>query len=165
MRHAVVLIVALALALAACRSGEAVVDADAVFGHRFEHHDPDERSVLVPVEPPPGEEYFIYPAELSDIRIRQGSFEPDGRPVELVLLGAFPDACTELYEVEEEAIGRMIEVTLTMWRPKGALCARVVRPYRFYYQIGDRLEPGAYTLRVNEAVKPFVVLPAEADRR
>lgn len=135
-------------------------DPDEVFGHRFETADPAGRAVATLQAPPPGEEHFVFAAVLSDVRIRQGDPDEAGRrPVELILFGALPDACTELLRVDEVHMGRMLHVRLEIWRPQGAICAQVVRRYRFYHELRAPLEPGAYVLHLNHKVVPFQVWP------
>lgn len=154
----------LVLALASCRStAETAADAEptpADFGHRFDDADPDGRQTMLLAPPDPSGDYFTYPAVVTDVTIRTGPTEPDGRrPVEVLLAGALPDACTFLHEIEEERMGNIIDVTFEIRRPKGVMCAQVVRPFRFYYTLDGPLPRGPYTLRVNGSVHPFEVLP------
>jgi hypothetical protein len=141
-------------------------DPDTIFGHRFDHRDADDRYVVDLVPPLPTEEYFTYDPVLTGLSIRVGPPLADGRrAVDLVVLGAFPDACTHLHTVEESRLVRQIHVTLDMWRPKGGVCMQVVRPYRFYYELREPLEPGSYTLHFNGSANPFQVFPPEEGER
>ena len=79
-------------------------------------------------------------------------------PVEVLIKGALPDACAELHRVTQQRTARLIDIQLTMRRPQGAVCATVVRPYRFYVLLDGLYEPGPYTLSVNGVVKPFEIL-------
>lgn len=128
-------------------------------GTQFGQREAGEGETLL-IEEPGTEEFFAYPAPFSEVTFRAGPAEPDGRrPVELLIKGALPDACSALHDVRQVQAVRLIEVTLEMRRPKGAVCAQVVRPYRFYYVLAEPLAPGDYTLRLNGAVHPFTVRP------
>lgn len=151
--------------LAACRSSEAVTDPDAAFGHRFASG-ADDRETLEVVPPPAGEEYFVYPAIISDVRLRPDEPGPDGTlALDVRIHGSLPDACIQLHAVSEERRGQLIDVSLDMRRPKGALCAQVVRPYRFYYTLATPLAPGSYVLSINGDQHPFQIVPPEPDER
>jgi hypothetical protein len=164
MRFVLPLLLVLAL-LAGCRTTERAVDPDTEFGHRFEAHDPEGRRVLSLVPPAPGEEFFTYPTPVTGLRVRTGPMLDDGRRgVELIVEGALPDACTELHHVSEARTGQFLNVTFQIRRPKGALCAQVIRPFRFYYELSTPLAPGPYTLRLNDRVHPFEVFPEPITR-
>lgn len=154
----------LATLLAGCRTTERAVDPDTVYGHRFESVDPDGRRVLTLVPVPPEEEYFTYPAPITDVRVRTGPIDVAGRrPIELILEGALPDACTHLHAVTEQREAHFLAVNVQIRRPKGAICAQVVRPFRFYYELAAPLAPGPYTLRLNGSIHPFQVFPEPAE--
>lgn len=116
------------------------------------------------IEEPEQEAFFTYPAPVTGVTFRAGPAEADGRrPVELLIKGALPDACSALHDIRQRQAERLLDVTLEMRRPKGAVCAQVVRPYRFYYILEEPLEPGNYTLGLNGGVWPFTVRPAAAN--
>ena len=148
------------LGVAAC-SGSREPDPDEQFGVRVEEEGPEERETMLITPPDSTEEFFYYPAYVAEVTVRPGPAGPQGRrPVELLLKGALPDACTALHRIERTGrVGNIIDVAFEMRRPKGAVCAQVVRPYRFYYELDEPLEPGDYTLRINDAVHPFSVRP------
>ena len=81
-------------------------------------------------------------------------------PVEVLVKGALPDACSALNAVTQEQTGHFVTMTLTMRQPRGAVCAQVVRPFRFYVRLDGLFAPGSYTLRLNGRVTPFQVLDA-----
>ena len=84
-------------------------------------------------------------------------------PVEVLIKGALPDACAALDEAEQARVVNLIDVTLTMRRPRGALCAQVVRPFRFYLPLDGTFPPGSYTLKVNGAAYPFRIREGEVE--
>jgi len=149
--------------LAACGGAGGAVDAEDP-ADRLDESTDGRRTLLI--TPPEIEgEHFTYPAVVTEVEVRYGPTEADGRrPVELLLRGALPDACTELHDVRQRRMERFITVEFEMRRPKGGICAQVVRPYRFYYALEEPLAPGPYTLRLNGSVHPFEVLPERPGR-
>lgn len=139
------------------------VPPDEQFGHRPE----DSRTVAVLAPPDSTQQYFYYPAPVDTVHTRPQAFETS-RPgdmqevaVEVLIKGALPDACTELHAVSQQRAAHLIDVVLEMRRPQGAVCATVVRPYRFYVMLEGRYGPGHYTLKVNGGVTPFVIRAPE----
>lgn len=145
------------LALAACAGSNGASEPDADFGDRG-GEDPSRETLLI-TPPSDDDEFFYYPAPTSEVVVRPGPIEGGRRPVEFLIKGALPDACTELHDIRQEVRGHLIEVSFEIRRPKGAVCAQVVRPYRFYYTLEEPLAPGDYTLELNESVHPFTVQP------
>lgn len=164
--------VALALLLAAVAGCAATRPSEPApddrFGHRPEAPT-DERQTVVIVPPDTAETYFYYPAVFDSVHIRPAAFEADRPvsaqqvPVEVLIKGALPDACTALHDVEQERMGHIVEVNLEMRRPRGAVCARVLRPFRFYLLLEGRYGIGAYTLKINGEVYAFEVQPPRSD--
>ncbi len=147
----------LMLGLAGCAGSGGADVPDRQFGQR---PDADEgRETLLIIPPDSTAEFFYYPAYASEVVIRSGPEQSGRRPVELLIKGALPDACTELHDVRQEQKAHIIEMTFETRRPKGAVCAQVVRPFRFYYVLTDPLAPGDYTLKLNDSVRPFTVQP------
>lgn len=137
---------------------------DEQFGHRYEGKAADGRETTI-ITPEEDEKSYIYvPAVYDTVHIRAASPETAnaiGVPVEILIKGGFPDACTELSSVSQERAGNLIRVELDMRRPQGVLCASVVRPYRFYLILDGQYEPGHYSLRINEKTHPMVIRPFE----
>lgn len=145
------------LVLGACAGSNRPAEPGADFGSR---DDADEaRETLLITPPDAAQEFFYYPAYASEVIVRPGPMEADRRPVELLIKGALPDACTELHAISQQTRGHLIEVVFETRRPKGGVCAQVVRPYRFYYTLDGPLAPGDYTLKLNDRVHPFTVPP------
>ena len=148
----------LALRLAGCAGSGGADVPDRQFGQRPDGDEARETLLITP--PDSTAEFFYYPAYASEVVVRSGPEAVGQRPVELLIKGALPDACTELHGIRQEQKGHIIEVTFETRRPKGAVCAQVVRPFRFYYVLADPLAPGDYTLKLNGSVQPFTVQPA-----
>ncbi len=150
----------LVLVISGCRSTEQAVDPDSLYGHRFEGEAPDGREVIVPRPPRHDEEFFLMPAFVTDVDLRHGDLGADGRrPIDMRIEGSVPDACTHPNSITEHRLGHIITLEFQLRRDKGAVCAQVVRRFVVYHELADRLAPGSYTLRLNEAVHPFQVFP------
>ena len=150
-------VAALAAALAAC-GGARPRPPDGEYGHRYDGVAPDGREtvLLAPADTAAG--FITLPAILDSVAVRPAvAAAPPGTavPVEVLVKGTLPDACTVLDAATQERAGHLISVTLTMQQPHGALCAQVVRPFRFYLPLEGTYAPGHYTLRVNGAAYPF----------
>jgi hypothetical protein len=156
----------LLVATTGCRGPAEVIDPDTLYAHRYEPVDPEGREILEVAPPVPEGTYFLYPPVVHDVKIRRGPMDETGhRPVDIVLLGALHDACAALHHVRESRIGHIIDIAFEIMQPRRALCAQVVRPFRFYHELADPLPPGPYTLRINDDVHPFEVFPElPADR-
>ena len=139
------------------RQGE--TPPDQRFGHRVEGIDDEGRETVMVAPPDEATGYRTDLATVESVTVRPGGAEPDvaGVSVEVLVKGAFPDACTELHEVSQVRSGNLVEVTLQTRRPEGAICAMVIRPYRFYVVLEGRYDPGAYNLKLNGTSYPFEV--------
>lgn len=142
---------------------------DERFGHRYTDDGPEGRDTIVIAPPDSVQRYFVYPAVYDSVYVRPAPFgapalgEAPETQVEVLVKGAFPDACAVLHDVEQARFGNLIDVTLAMRKPEGAVCAAVRRPYRFYLLLDGVYEPGHYTLTLNGIVHPFEVrLPTDA---
>ncbi|GIV58402.1 MAG: hypothetical protein KatS3mg042_1315 [Rhodothermaceae bacterium] len=149
-----------------CLGGRPVeVPPDERFGHRFEERGPEGRRTLHITPPDSALTYDVFPIVYDTVHIRVG--RPEGNetavPVEVLVKGAFPDACMELHDVRQQRAAHLIEVEITMRKPRGAVCAAVLRPYRFYFMLEGRYEPGAYTLKINGRAHPFSVRPVATE--
>lgn len=137
------------------------VPPDARFGHRYEDEGPEGRETVVVTPPEEGQSYFYYPVYIDTVHVRPAPFETGQSvqeiPVEVLIKGAFPNSCNELSGVEQERAGSIINVQLTMRKPKGAVCAGVERPFRFYLRLEGGYGPGNYTLKINDTDYAFTI--------
>ncbi len=161
----VMLVIGSLVVLSACLGARSIEKPpDEQFGHRFEGKAADGRETIL-ITPEKDETSYIYvPAVYDTVHIRAADPETRnaiGVPVEVLIKGGFPDACTQLSSVSQERAGNLIRVNLEMRRPQGVLCASVVRPYRFYLMLDGLFGPGHYSLRVNEKTHPMVIRPFE----
>ena len=138
------------------------------YGHRAEEEGPGGRRTIEVTPPDSAERYFYYPAVIDSVHVRPALFDSeltadDQVPVEVLVKGSLPDACTELHEAAQERFGHIIQVRLQTRRPQGAVCATVIRPFRFYLKLEGMYGPGSYTLKLNGREYPFSVRRREAD--
>lgn len=151
--------------LAACAGSQPGASPDGLYGERPETvADGSVRLDLVP--PDSMRDYFFAPAILEEIVVRTAPMPPAdtarGTRVDLVIKGSLPDACAELHDVSQQRTARLIDIALRMRRPQGAVCATVVRPYRYYLELEGTYKPGPYTLNVNGVLRPFEIRPPDA---
>lgn len=167
-RGILVVLVTIATTVAACMgSREVEVVPDERFGHRFEESGPEGRRTIAILPPDSGASFFYYPVFFDTVHVRPASFSSplaeNGRvPVEVLVKGSLPDACTELHDVTQERFGHIIHLEIEMRRPQGSVCTSVTRPYRFYLRLDGMYEPGSYTLKLNNRIFPFPVKAPEA---
>jgi hypothetical protein len=131
---------------------------DDVYGHRYGGVAPDGRETVILAPADSGTSWLTLPAILDSVAVRPAvAAAPVGAlvPVEVLLKGTLPDGCTTLDEAVQERLGHLVNITLTMRQPHGALCAQVVRPFRFYLPLDGTFEPGHYSLTVNGRSYPF----------
>ena len=169
MRLAIPGLVVLAVALGACGGSRAATDdapGDDDYGHRYGPIAPDGRETATIAPPDTTGRVLIYPAVLDSVGVRPArprTLATDPTPVEVLLKGIMPDACSALDGVAQERTGHFIRLTLNMRQPRGRACTQVVRPFRFYVALDGLFAPGAYTLTVNGSPTPFRILAAEPD--
>lgn len=146
-------------------SSREVVDSDDQFGHRVEEESNDGRRTIAITPPDTTRSYRHFPATFDEVNVRPAPLDPNASrsavPVEVLIKGAFPDACSELHSVEQQRTGNLLDITLTMRRQRGAVCASVLRPYRFYLTLDGMYAPGSYRIRLNESVHTFQIYAPE----
>jgi hypothetical protein len=156
-----VLAVAAALTMASCGgSSNASMneEPESDVSDLFAEHVDDERETVMISRADESAAYQISPASFDTVIVRamagKGS-EP--RIVDALLKGAFPDGCTELHDIVQKPTQNGLSVNLTMRRPESAMCTQVVRPYRFFFRLERKFEPGQFVLSVNGRTFPFEV--------
>jgi hypothetical protein len=138
---------------------EVQVKPDEEFGHRYEGIAPDGRATHLISPPDSNISYLYYPAVYDTVHVRQLVGEPNDSQVEVLIKGSFPDSCTELDAVEQHRAEHIVTVNLQMRKPRGTVCASVMRPYRFYVILDGTFDDGNYTLKVNDRAHNFVLRP------
>ncbi|SHK19015.1 hypothetical protein [Rhodothermus profundi] len=150
-------VIGLAL-LSACVSPRLLAPDDQ-FGHRYAKRAPDGRVTLTLTLPDSAVAYWRYPVPIDTIHVRPAPFHGTRNtvPVELLIKGSLPDACSELDAVTQQRAGTLLRIQLWMRRPQRKRCRPVVRPFRFYLMLADRFAPGSYTLKLNDRVFTFEI--------
>ncbi len=158
MTRASILLAAAAVALAACSAGGRTT-GDQRFGHRTDGWGPDGRETLLLGPPADSSGFFVYTAIVDSVAVRAAPPSAAGEavPVEVLVKGALPDACSELNAVTQSRTGHFVTMGLSMRQPRGAVCAQVVRPFRFYVRLDSLFAPGSYTLTLNGSTTPFQI--------
>jgi hypothetical protein len=139
---------------------------DDQFGHRYGGVAPDGRETVLLEPGDSAISYVTLPAILDSVAVRpQVAAAPAGTavPVEVLVKGTLPDGCTTLDVATQSRVGHLITASLTMRQPHGALCAQVVRPFRFYLPLEGTFEPGHYTFTLNGVAHPFRIREEQAD--
>lgn len=114
--------------------------------------------VTTVIGPADGSQVYRYrDALVEEVFVRHAPPSDQPVAVEVLVKGAFPDSCTELHEATQERSANQISVTLRTRRPQGALCAAVIRPFRFYLELEGSYAPGNYTLSLNGGAHPFQI--------
>lgn len=149
--------------LPACAALKPEISEEDRFGHRVDGEDPDGRTTIAVSAPREDIDYRLFDATYETVTIRPATLTQEtlreGVPVEVLIKGAFPDACSELHDVTQQRAGNLILVTLTMRRPQGSVCASVLRPYRYYLDLEGMYTAGPYSLKLNDSTHPFEVHP------
>lgn len=162
----VVVLLAAGLLVGCSRSRETTRSGDDAYGHRYEGVAPDGRETVLLAPTDTTGAFIVTTAVLDSVAVRPARrAAPPGEavPVEVLVKGALPDACSELDEATQTRAAHLIDVTLTMRRPRGAVCAQVVRPFRFYLPLDGTFSSGSYTLKVNGAAYPFRIREGEVE--
>lgn len=135
----------------------APVKGGSEFGNRIDGTTQDGRKTIVITLADDATDYRFFDAVYESVTIRPAAPRRGGVPVEVLIKGSFPDSCSDLHSVDQQRAGNLLLVTLTMRRPQSAVCASVLRPYRFYLDLDGVFLPGSYSLKLNEESHPFVV--------
>lgn len=118
--------------------------------------DSDRETVLI--EPMEGTETFdVSPAVFDTAIVKVDAQSGIPAIVDVLVKGSFPEGCFELNALDQEPMRGGQRVSLTMRRPEEAICTQVVRPYRFFFTLDRRFNPGRYTLVINDRSFPFEV--------
>jgi hypothetical protein len=155
-----VLILMVVLAASGCMSSSNSQSdpgsSESGFGNR-ENDGDGGRATVVITSVPNADDYVVGPAPFESADVRVGKMSNGRAPVELLIKGAFPDACTELHGANQTRNQTEIIVEIQARRPGNAMCASVMRSYRFYLTIEGTFESGRYILDLNGVRQGFDV--------
>lgn len=118
----------------------------------------DKTRETILIEPTEGTQSFeISPALFDTAMVKVDAKGGSPAIVDVLIKGSFPEGCFELNALDQEPMRSGQRVTLTMRRPAEAICTQVVRPYRFFFTLDRRFDPGRYTLEINDRSFAFEV--------
>jgi len=72
--------------------------------------------------------------------------------------GGLADSCTAFHELKTERSGNTVTITVTVQRPREAICAEVYGFFERNENLGSDFTSGAtYTVKVNDATETFIM--------
>jgi hypothetical protein len=98
----------------------------------------------------------IKPAPIHEVRV---SFAKSLPPQVLVYIqGGLADSCTTFHELKTERSGNTVTITVTVQRPREAICAEVYGFFERNENLGTDFTSGKnYTVKVNDRTTSFVM--------
>lgn len=143
---------------AGCMHSSTTGEAGSENGSTFENLDDETReTVLISPAEAEAASFDVRPAVFDTALIRVVVPTGEAAIIEVALKGAFSDGCYELHELDQEPMRGGQRVSLRMRRPHDAICTQVMRPYRFFFTLDRRFDPGSYVLTMNDRTFPFHV--------
>ncbi|WP_110514580.1 hypothetical protein [Herpetosiphon llansteffanensis] len=67
--------------------------------------------------------------------------------------GMLNDGCTAFHEAKQVVEGNTIKIEVTTIRPKDAMCTQEISPFSTTIQVDAQLQPGEYTILVNDVAE------------
>ncbi len=106
--------------------------------------------------PSEGEDIEIKPAPIHEVNI---SFAKSLPPQVIVYIkGGLPDGCTTFRELKTERTDKTVKITVTVQRPKEAICTEIYGFFEKNENLGSDFTRGeTYTVIVNDISKTFVM--------
>jgi hypothetical protein len=106
--------------------------------------------------PEDGEDIEIKPAPIHEVNI---SFAKSLPPQVIVYIkGGLPDGCTTFRELKTGRTDKTVKITVTVQRPKEAICTEIYGFFERNENIGSDFIAGeTYTVIVNDISKTFVM--------
>jgi hypothetical protein len=93
-------------------------------------------------------------APIHDVKISIGKSNPEH--VLVYIKGGLSDGCTTLREVHAEIDGKTINITITVQRPKDAICAQIYGFFEENISLGTNfVRSGIYNVNVNGTTTSF----------
>lgn len=147
------------LGMVGCASSDSTTQSEGIETELFDDLELDEsETVLIATASDDLDSYLVSPAVFDTVVVRVAVANEAGRHVvEALVKGSFPDACTELHALNVTLNAGGGLANLSMRRPESAICAQVVRPYRFFFALDEAFGPGSYSLVVNGREFAFLV--------
>ena len=95
-------------------------------------------------------------APIEDITIMMLTSDPP--QVQVYIEGGLADSCTTFHDLKMERSVSTFKITVTVRRPRDAVCAQVYTTFEKYENLGSDFVPGeTYTVHVNDQTTSFVM--------
>jgi len=95
-------------------------------------------------------------APIEDVTIMMLTSNPP--QVQVYIKGGLADGCTTFNDLKVERSVNIFKITVTVQRPREAVCAQVYSTFEKYENLGSDLAPGeTYTVHVNDKTTNFVM--------
>ncbi len=107
-------------------------------------------------QPGGGKELEIRPAPIHEVRVAIAESYPP--QVMVYIQGGLSDGCTEFHDLKTERSGNVVNITVTVQRPRDAMCTQIYGYFEKNVNLGSDFVSGqTYTVRVNDRITTFVM--------
>jgi hypothetical protein len=105
----------------------------------------------------PADDNEIKPAPIHDVSVTVLMSNPP--QVEVYIKGGLADGCTVFHELNWERDGKTVKITVTVERPREAVCTEVYGFFEKTVNLGTDFVSGeTYTVNVNDKTTSFTML-------
>jgi hypothetical protein len=102
------------------------------------------------------DDILIKPAPIHELRVTFAKSLPP--QVIVYIQGGLADGCTTFHELKTERSGNTVNITVTVQRPKKAVCTEIYGFFERNENLGSDFVAGeTYTVNVNDKSTPFVM--------
>jgi len=102
------------------------------------------------------EDLEIKLAPIEDISVMMLTSDPP--QIQVYLKGGLADSCTTFHDLKTERSVSTFQITVTVQRPRDAVCAQVYSTFERFENLGSDFAPGeTYTVHVNDRTTSFVM--------
>jgi len=98
----------------------------------------------------------IRPAPIHEVRVAIAESYPP--QVMVYIQGGLSDGCTEFHDLKTDRSGNVINITVTVQRPRNAMCTQIYGYFEKNVNLGTDFVSGqTYTIKVNDKMTTFVM--------
>jgi hypothetical protein len=98
----------------------------------------------------------IKPAPIEDVLITLLALDPP--QIQVYIKGGLPDNCTTFHDLKTERSVNIFKITVTVQRPRDAVCAEIYGYFEKYENLGSDFAPGeTYIVYVNDKTTSFIM--------
>jgi len=95
-------------------------------------------------------------ARIEDISVMMLTYDPP--QVQVYIKGGLADSCTTFHDLKTERSVSTFQITVTVQRPRDAVCSQVFTTFEKFENLGSDFAPGeTYTVHVNDKTTSFVM--------